>query len=260
MANYLKFWKVWLRLNLLTKDVDNDYTAEVSTMKNSLRNEDIAQRIVDEGSEYKYDTLLSIINQHDRIIREAVMDGYSVLTKTCQYTPRVTGSWIGTSAKFDPEKHKVTLDITLSSEMRESLSHVGVEVLTVKDSGATIGLVTDTATGLSNDTITPSYDIRIDGEKIRVAGEAAGIGVFFIDADDKEHPVTRRLTTNDPKTLLARVPADLTDGKYTLRIVTQFSNTTTLLKEPRTIEYERPLIVGNGGGDSGDDDDRPVIE
>ena len=259
MANYLKFWKVWLRLNLLTKDVDNDYTAEVSTMKNSLRNEDIAQRIVDEGSEYKYDTLLSIINQHDRIIREAVMDGYSVLTKTCQYTPRVTGSWIGTSAKFDPEKHKVTLDITLSSEMREALSHVGVEVLTVKDSGARIGLVIDTSTGLSNDTITPGDDIRIEGEKIRIAGEAAGNGVFFIASDGTEHPVTRRLTTNDPKSLLARVPADLTDGQYTLRIVTQFSNTTTLLKEPRTIEYERPLTVGNGGGGSGDDD-RPVIE
>ena len=97
MANYTKFWKVWLRLNLLTKDVDNDYTAEVSTMKNSLRNGDIAQRIVDEGSEIKYDTLLSIINQHDRIIREAVADGYSVLTKTCQYTPRVAGTWIGSS-------------------------------------------------------------------------------------------------------------------------------------------------------------------
>ena len=239
MANYIKFWKVWLRLNLLTKDVDNDYTAEVSTMKNSLRNEDIAQRIVNEGSEYKYDTLLSIINQHDRIIREAVMDGYSVLTKTCQYTPRVLGPWIGSSAKFDPEKHKVTLDITLSSEMREALSHVGVEVLTVKD------------------TITPGDDIRIEGEKIRVSGEAAGVGVFFIASDGTEHPVTRRLTTNDPKCLLARVPSDLADGQYTLRIVTQFSNTTTLLKEPRTIEYERPLTVGTGGSGGGD---RPEIE
>ena len=257
MANYTKFWKVWLRLNLLTKDVDNDYTAEVSTMKNSLRNEDIAQRIVNEGSEYKYDTLLSIINQHDRIIREAVMDGYSVLTKTCQYTPRVLGPWIGSSAKFDPEKHKVTLDITLSSEMREALSHVGVEVLTVKDSGANIGLVTDTTTGLSNETITPGDDIRIEGEKIRVSGEAAGVGVFFIASDGTEHPVTRRLTTNDPKCLLARVPSDLADGQYTLRIVTQFSNTNTLLKEPRTIEYERPLTVGTGGSGDGD---RPEIE
>ena len=62
-----KYWKVWLTPNLLTKDIDNDYIAEVSTSKQTLRNEDIAQRIVDEGSEIKYDTLLSIINQHDRI-------------------------------------------------------------------------------------------------------------------------------------------------------------------------------------------------
>lgn len=41
-----KFWKVWLKPNLLTKDVDNDYIAEVSTSKQTLRNEDIAQRIV----------------------------------------------------------------------------------------------------------------------------------------------------------------------------------------------------------------------
>ena len=191
------------------------------------------------------------------VIREAVMDGYSVLTKTCQYTPRVAGSWIGSSAKFDPEKHKVTLDLILASEMRESLSHVGVEVLTVKDSGANIGLVVNTFTGLSNDVITPGDDIRIEGEKIRVSGEAEGVGVFFIASDGTEHPVTRRLTTNDPKCLLARVPSDLADGQYTLRIVTQFSNTTTLLKEPRTIEYERPLTVGNGGSGGGD---RPEIE
>lgn len=45
MAN-TKFWKVWLKPNLLTKDVDNDYIAEVSTSKQTLRNEDIALRIV----------------------------------------------------------------------------------------------------------------------------------------------------------------------------------------------------------------------
>ena len=123
-----KYWKVWLTPNLLTKDVDNDYIAEVSTSKHTLRNEDIAQRIVAEGSEIKYDTLLSIINQHDRIIREAVCDGYSVLTGVGQYSPRV--------------------------------------------------------------------------------------------------------------------PADLEAGEYTLRIVTQFTNSgSTLLKEPRTIEYDMPLTV-----------------
>ncbi|GHV48735.1 hypothetical protein FACS1894181_05320 [Bacteroidia bacterium] len=33
------FWKVWLKLNLLTKNVDNDYIAEVSTVGKTLRKE-----------------------------------------------------------------------------------------------------------------------------------------------------------------------------------------------------------------------------
>ena len=253
MAAYTKFWKVWLRLNNLTKDVENDYIAEVSTVKNTLHNEDLAQRMIDTGSEISYDTLLSIINRYDRTIREALQDGYSVLTQTCQYTPRITGSWIGSSALFDPAKHKVTLDIVPSAEMRQALSKVGAEVLEVKSSGARIGLVTDTATGLNDGSITAGDDILIVGDKIRVAGDEANVGVFFIDADGKASPVTRRLTQNDPKTVLARVPADLPDGSYTLRIVTQYSTASTMLKECRFVEYERPLTVGEGGNERPDE-------
>ena len=242
-----KFWKVWLKPNLLTKDVDNDYIAEVSTSKQTLRNEDIAQRIVDEGSEIKYDTLLSIINQHDRIIREAVCDGYSVLTGVGQYSPRVTGSWIGKSANFDPSVNKLTLDMVLSKEMRDALATVGVEVLGVKEGGgAAIGLVTDTLTEATDGTITPGEDILIEGAKIKIAGDPDLCGVYFIPRDAPEetiYKVERRLTQNDPSRIIARVPATLEPGVYTLRIVTQFSNSAVLLKEPRTLEYEQPLVV-----------------
>lgn len=258
MGTFTKFWKVWLKPNFLTKDVDNDYIAEVSTEKNTLRNEDISQRIVNEGSEIKYDTILSIIRQRDRIVRENLLLGFSVLTDVCQFTPRVLGSWIGSSAKFDPAIHKLTLDIILAAAMRKDLESVGVEVLGVKDNIATIGLVTDTLTGKTDGSITINDDILIDGNKIKVVGEGEEIGVFFVASDATVTKVTRRLTQNDPKTLIARVPA-LADGTYTLRIVTRFTSGNTLLKEPRTIEYERPLTVGAGGG-AGGDDDRPVIE
>ena len=228
MANEY-YWKVWLRPNLLTKDDDNDYVAEVLTQKDTLHNENIANAIIKEGSEIKYDTLLSIIKQRDRIVREHLMMGYSLLTEVCQYTPRITGPWGGETAKFDPAIHKLTLDIVPSAEMRDALSKVGVEVLGAKSEVGRIGMVTDTFTGLSNGSITPNEDILIDGEKVT--------------------PVTRRLTQNDPSRIIARVPA-LTDGKYKLRIVTQFSKGVTLLKSPRTIEYKLPLTVGAGGGDS----------
>lgn len=238
-ANY---WKVWLRENLLTKDVDNDYIAEVSTEKNTLRNEDIARMIVEEGSEIKYDTLLSVINQHDRIIRTQLQRGYSVLTQTCQFTPRITGTWIGTSAQFEPTVHKVTLDIIPSAEMRAALADVGIEVLGVRDGGGRIGLVTDTATGLTDGTITAGDDILIEGNKIKVTpADDERVGVFFVSAEGVATKVTRRFTQNDPSRVIARVPADLAAGRYTLRIVTCYAGSSTLLKDPRTIEYEREL-------------------
>ena len=235
MANEY-YWKVWLRPNLLTKDDDNDYIAEVLTQKDTLHNENIANAIIKEGSEIKYDTLLSIIKQRDRIVREHLMMGYSLLTEVCQYTPRITGPWGGETAKFDPAIHKLTLDIVPSAEMRDALSKVGVEVLGAKSEVGRIGMVTDTFTGLSNGSITPNEDILIEGDRIRINGADSSVGIFFVSEDG-------------PSRIIARVPA-LTDGKYRLRIVTQFSKGVTLLKSPRTIEYKLPLTVGAGGGDS----------
>ena len=237
-------WKLWLRLNLLTKDIDNDYIATVNTSGNkALRNADIARIIKDSGSELSYETLLYILDQSDRIVREQLQRGYSVLTGVCQLSPKLTGTWIGANAKFNPAVHKVTLDIVPAAEMRAALKDVGVEVLGVKDGGAFIGLVTDTVTGLADGTITAGDDIRIEGDKLKIAPEGEeGLGVFFVSADGDVIPVTRRLTQNDTKRLIARVP-ELPAGQYTLRVVTKFSQSSTFLSEPRTVDYDRLLIV-----------------
>lgn len=243
MASTKSFWKVWLRPNLLTKDVDNDYIAEVSTVNDTRRNEDIVRRIVEMGSEIKYDTLLNILNRSDSVIREMLQNGESVQTGVCRLSPRVSGTWIGSNATFDPAVQKITLDITPTAEMRDVLTNVGIEVLDVKGNGAYIGLVTDTATNLTDGTITAGDDILIEGDKIRISPEDdTTVGVFFIDSTGKATQVTRRLTQNDPKKVIARVPA-LAAGNYTLQIITRFTNGNLLLKESRTIQYERQLTV-----------------
>jgi hypothetical protein len=236
-------WKLWLRLNLLTKDVENDYVAEVSTTGKTLRNEDIAQAIKDEGSELQYETLLDILNHSDRLRRERIQQGYSVQTGVCHITPRVTGNWIGSAQPFNPDVHKITCDLTASAELRHALEDVGVEVLGVRDSGARIGLVTDVATGKTDGTITRNGDLIIEGEKIRISPiDGEGLGIFFILANGDAAPVTDPLTQNDPKKIICRVPS-LAAGEYTLQIVTRFSNTSTLLKEARAIIYNQLLTV-----------------
>jgi hypothetical protein len=238
------FWKVWLRRNLLTKDVENDFIAEVSTTGNTLRNEDIAARIVAARSELRLETILSILKERDDIVREALAQGSAVQDGCLRIAPRVSGNWIGVAHAFDPAVHKIGLDAAPSAEMRSTLEEVGVEVLGEKDAGAYIGLVTDVSTGKTDGTITADEDVLVTGDKLKIApDEEAGLGVFFVDESGAEHPLTHKIAENLPKKLLFRAPA-LSAGVYTLKVVTRFSTSSkTVLNEPRTITYEFPLTV-----------------
>lgn len=250
-------WQYFLKDNPLTKDDTNDCVAEVN-VQDSMRNEDIAQQIIDEGSEIKKDTLIYIFNQRDRIAFDCVKSGRSVINRYYQLIPRITGAFPSKSAVFDAKINKLAVDMILTSFAHKELTLVTVESLGPKQQVAYIGLVTDTLTDLTNGSITPNDDIRVTGSLIKISGDNPEVGVYFVPEDGKDPiKITRKLTTNDPSQLLVRVPA-LEDGKYTLRIVTQYSQSNTTLKEPRTLEYSTALVVGEEGG--GGEDDRPVIE
>ncbi|MDR2423231.1 MAG: DUF4469 domain-containing protein [Prevotellaceae bacterium] len=241
------FWKIWLRINFLTKNVDNDYIAEISTTGNTLHNEDIARQIVAERSELRYETILSILNERDTVVRNAVLSGSSAQDGNIRIAPRITGTWIGSSPLFDPAVHKITVDVIPTAEFRKSLEEeVGVEILGTKtDGGAHIGLVTDVLTGKNDGVVSPSGDIIITGEKLKIVpADDPATGVFFVDANNIETSLDYPVTENNPKKIICRVPANLPNGLYTLKIVTCFSTNSVLLKTPRSIVYDLPLKIG----------------
>jgi hypothetical protein len=241
------FWKAWLRPNLLTKEVDNDYIAEVSTVGNTLRNEQIAKLIVKERSELRYDTILSILNERDAVVRDAVLNGSSFQDGNIHIAPRITGNWIGSDPIFDPKQNRIIISSTMTSDMRKALEDVGVELLGKKsDGGAIIGLVTDVLTGNKDGVISVGGDVIITGSKIKVDPideEEPELGVFFVDIYGTEIPLDYPLTENTPKKIVCRLPYQVTDGTYTLKIVTRYTSSATLLKAPRTILYELPLTA-----------------
>ncbi|MDR1073638.1 MAG: DUF4469 domain-containing protein, partial [Treponema sp.] len=229
--------------NRLTKDIENDFIAEVSTAGSTIRNADIAARIVAERSELRLETIMSILASRDEIVRKALLQGTAVQDGCVRMSPRVSGSWLGASHAFDPKVHKLGVDASLTADMRAALETVGVEVLGEKEGAGYIALVTDIATGRTDGVITPDEDILIAGDKIKIAPEGeSGLGVFFVDAAGTEHPVAHKITENLPKKLIVRVPA-LAAGSYTLKAATRYSNGSTLVQEPRTITYALPLAV-----------------
>jgi hypothetical protein len=154
----------------------------------------------------------------------------------------VLGNWIGGIGPFDETKHKITVDATITAEMRSDLESVGVEVLGIRDSGAYIGLVTDVTTGKTNGEVTSGGQIIISGEKIKIEPYTsdATCGVFIETATTAD--LLYPLAVNNPKEIIALLP-QLPKGTYHLYIKTRYSNSSTLLKEAREIDYTTPIIV-----------------
>jgi hypothetical protein len=239
------FWKIWLRLNTLVKGVGNDYIAEISTVGHTLHNEDIAQIIVNGRSELRFETILGILRERDAAVRQTILNGASVQDENIRISPRLLGGWIGIDPVFDPKKHKFTFDAVATVEFRKALDEeIGIEILGKKtDGGAVIGLVTDVKTGKTDGTITFYDNIIISGSKIKVApDDDPQMGVFLVYPGGDETRFEMPFVENNPKRIVCRVP-DVLNGTYTLKIVTRFAASATLLKEPRTIIYNIPVKV-----------------
>ena len=141
-------WQVYLRPNALTKDNDRDCIADVHLNGVTLTNEDIAERIVSERSEYRKDTILNILNLRDNAVKAFIQECSSFRDGVVQITPRVSGVWENEAASFDPAVHKRTVDLVPTADLRGILDGIGVKVMGTSSSSARITAITDSATGL----------------------------------------------------------------------------------------------------------------
>jgi hypothetical protein len=244
MANITPIWRVLLRPNRLTPGDNNDYVAEHLPAGKTLHNEELAKLIVADRTEFKYETLLSILNQRDSIVKGKLREGFPIQDNVVHIRPKVPGLWHGVNAKYNPEVNRPCVSVSETADLRESLWDIEVRVAGLQSAGAYISFVTDVATGQTNGYITPDDDIIIDGDKIKIAPEGeAGVGVFFKSiTSETVYQTTHRFTQNDPKRLVVRVPP-LTEDTYMLYVVTRFSHGSELVNDQRTIVYENYLYV-----------------
>lgn len=255
-------WKFDLEEYLMTKDVLEDYKAILKPIQ-SLDITDVARAIVEERTEYRVDTLVNTANLIDEKIRQLVCQNNIVKTGTAMFTPAIEGLFLGKTGTVDPAKNKCTVNIIPTAAMRSELDKVTMEFSgTVKESGgARIGLVKDVTTGKTDGTITPGGMIDVTGSKIRcINADGTGIGSLTL-LKSTDRSVATSITLfgiNDPSRLMFTLPANLEAGTYELTLETYFSTNSTQLKQPRTLVYSIPLVVG--GGSSGGGDDRPEIE
>ena len=150
---------------------------------------------------------------------------------------------------WNPEKNSIYVSLIQGKDLREAIADTTVEILGDKSNGMYIA---DAATrGGASFVAKAGRNFTLEGKMLKVVGDDAAVGITLTN---NETNVSRRLdddmiAVNEPAKLVILIPGDLTDGEYTLAVTTQFSDTSRMLKEPRTTETV--IHIGEGGGDGG---------
>ena len=240
MAKKKYVWEVHLRPNTLTKDNDRDCIADVHAHAATQRNEDIAEIITKERSEFRKETIINILNMRDKAVKDIIQEGLSFMDGLVQISPRVSGVWETENSPYDEKVHKRTVDLVPTTDLRTALDAIGVKVLGAKEETARITEITDTATGLKDGSLTIGDDIIIEGSKIKVDETDPAQGVFFKAENGTEYKTNRRLSVNNPSQIIARVPKEVPEGKVEVIVRTKFSTGNKTLLQIREIVYGYP--------------------
>jgi len=236
--------KAYLYDNTLTKDNPNDYIARTISER-SLNVKQICETAANRGGA----DVSAAAMQHatELFLKEMayqLCDGYSVNTGYFTASTLIRGVFDSPKETFNPEKHSILFQFNQGEKLRAEIPNIEVNILGVADAQAEILQVTDVKSGSVNDLLTPGRNLKITGNKIKIAGTDAANGIFFVDTTTQTRTAIEPddLVTNNPSELIIIVPP-LPAGKYTLEVVTQYAGGMILLKEPRTAVFDKALTV-----------------
>lgn len=236
--------KAYLYDNMLTKDNPNDYIARVISER-SLNVKQICEAAVTRGgADVSAPAMEHAVELFLKEMAYQLCDGYSVNTGYFTAGTNIRGVFDTASEAYNPEKHSIFFQFSQGQKLRSEIPNIEVSILGIADYTSAILQVTDVKTGSINDLLTPGRNLRIAGNKIKVAGDHPDNGIFFVDTvtQSRVQVEASEIVTNNPSELIIIIPA-LPAGSYRLEIVTQFTYGNLLLKEPRTGELDKVLTV-----------------
>lgn len=235
--------KAYLYDNLLTPD-PNDFTARVSSER-SLSVADICHSAATRGGADVSDAAMShAVELFLKEMAYRLCDGFAVNTGYFTAMPVVRGVFLNPNETFDPQRHTLQFQFTQGELMRREIEGVEVKIMGVAETGLYIGQVEDMKSRTVNEVLTPGFNLRVTGTKLRVVGDKPGVGIFFRETVTNTATKVDEgdIVINNPSELMIIIPA-LPAGTYQLEVTTQYSTGNKLLKEVRSAVFDRPLTV-----------------
>ena len=211
--------------NHLTDD-PNDCMA-VTTDNDTINIEQIVERAIGKGSTVTKAEALSVIEEFEYSVVDAIKEGNNVITELFKIYPSVSGVFTDDEDGFDPARHSVKLNLNAGSRLKSIVSDIELKKVDITSPRPVIQRFTDLKNNVINESFSPGQIISIKGSHLKFDEEDAQQGIFFIAADNSETKVTN-VVKNKPSELMFFVPEALTDGTFQVEVRTIFQNTKRL--------------------------------
>lgn len=247
--------------NKLTEE-EGDFYLRVKTMPDSIDLHAVAREVAARLGGKNEDEVYAILNAAEGVKCDAVSSGFMINTPFCQARPAASGSVMKTdlSKAVDRSRVKVYANLTMGSDLRESLDACQLEIFTQP---APVGPIVNGASsgrfeadGTTRAPIEAGGALTVEGSRIKLVGDSPQVGVTLTSVSDPEVsyfiPPTAMLI-NEPKRLMFVLPKEVTEGSWQVTVTTQYSHAKQTVKKPRSFTMDMPFTIGEatepGGGE-----------
>jgi hypothetical protein len=225
-------------------DRPNERFGRIMTTK-SLREDDLINIAVNRRTDLNAATLRAALNILTEIAIKEIVNGASVQFGPGFFSLDVKGAFTGDYPQWDPTVNNLRLKATARKKLLTAIRDIHVNIHGKASPGTVISMLTDVSSGEENKRLTPGGGVELTGKRIKIAGDDPENGIrLHNQASHVEYPVMKEsILLNHPKKVSFIVPSQLPAGDYTLSLTTQYTTSTSLLKEPHTYPFEYILVV-----------------
>lgn len=240
--------KAWLVDNTITVDNLNDKILQLESSGNANL-KDILELMQEEDTGLRPETLQHAITLYNRVVTDLLLRGVNVNTELFYAVAQLQG--VAEKGVWNSEKNSIYVVFKQGKYLREEIAKTKVEILGEKAGVMYIIETEDRKTHLTDGSATAGRNLFVRGAMLKIVGDNEAVGVTLTDTKGNVTKLEEDLiASNKPSELTLLIPADLSNGEYTLTVTTQYTGG-ALLKSPRSASTT--IWVGGKSTEGGSD-------